>query len=458
MDFATALWLSERLFWLSPGERGRSRRAAANALSLKDFLMDAFCRLAGCLALAAVWLSGAARGDWPQWGGPARDFSVAPVRLADAWPAEGPRERWRRTLGPGHSAILVEGDRLYTMLRRGEQDVIVALQAADGATVWEAAYDAPPKPGMQLDFGPGPHSTPLIADDAVVTLSGTALLNAFDKQTGKLRWSHDLMGEFGASHLGRGYGASPLRHQDLVIVNAGGQSSGVMAFRISDGQMVWQTPALRTGHSSPILATIAGVTQVIVAAGTERIGLAAADGAILWRVQADQQFNGCISTPVFLPPDRVLFSAAYGGGSHLIAIRKTADGFAAQEAWHHRKLKAHHGNLARVGEMLVASSGDFGPALLMGMRWADGEVLWRKRGLAKANLLSADGKLILLDEQGYLVLARANAEGFEELARCKPLEEKAWTAPTLVGATLYLRDNSHICALDLSPAGSASGG
>ena len=53
--------------------------------------------------------------DWPQWGGPNRDFTVTAPRLADAWPAGGPKRLWTRPLGAGHSSIVADGDRLYTM-------------------------------------------------------------------------------------------------------------------------------------------------------------------------------------------------------------------------------------------------------------------------------------------------------------------------------------------------------
>jgi hypothetical protein len=53
--------------------------------------------------------------NWLQWGGPRRNFMVESPTLASSWPATGPKRVWERTIGEGHSAIVVEGDRLYTM-------------------------------------------------------------------------------------------------------------------------------------------------------------------------------------------------------------------------------------------------------------------------------------------------------------------------------------------------------
>src|SRR5437899_9250736 len=59
----------------------------------------------------------AAESDWTQWGGPHRNFISDSKGLASTWPPGGPRKLWARALGEGHSSILVDGDRLYTMYR-----------------------------------------------------------------------------------------------------------------------------------------------------------------------------------------------------------------------------------------------------------------------------------------------------------------------------------------------------
>jgi len=112
-------------------------------------------------------------------------------------------------------------------------------------------------------------------------------------------------------------------------------------------------------------------------------------------------------------------------------------------------MRIHHANAVRIGDYLYGSSGDFGPAFFMGVNIKTGEMAWRERGLAKATCLLADGKLILLDEDGKLVLAKATPEKFTILSQCEVAKRTAWAAPTLVGKTLYLRDRATITALDL---------
>src|SRR5881409_10554 len=77
--------------------------------------------------------------DWLQWGGAGRNFMPDAAGLAASWPSGGPKKLWTRALGEGHSSILVEGGRIYTMyrplgmlsvVRRSAEEVVTALDAA----------------------------------------------------------------------------------------------------------------------------------------------------------------------------------------------------------------------------------------------------------------------------------------------------------------------------------------
>src|SRR5438132_8345578 len=177
-------------------------------------------------------LAQGARAGWPQWGGPTRNFHVE-AASAHRRPGSGPRQRWRRPLGEGYSSILVEGDALVTMYRRGDEEVIVALEAATGATRWEHASRAPLTHNGYFDVwlnaaGPGPYATPLIADDLVFAVGVTGQFHAVDLRTGAFRWSHDLVASFDLGEY-NAFPASPLAYAGNVIVPLGGSRRGVAA-------------------------------------------------------------------------------------------------------------------------------------------------------------------------------------------------------------------------------------
>ncbi|HEU4794317.1 MAG TPA: hypothetical protein VFT02_01725, partial [Pyrinomonadaceae bacterium] len=62
----------------------------------------------------------------------------------------------------------------------------------------------------------------------------------------------------------------------------------------------------------------------------------------------------------------------------------------------------------------------------------------------------ADGKFIMLDEDGNLALATATPEGLKVISKASIMKNLAWTVPTLAGTKLYLRDRRTIAAYDLS--------
>ena len=395
--------------------------------------------------------------QWTQWGGPQRDFSCDATGLADKWPEGGPTTIWSREIGPGHSSILVEDDTLYTMCRRGEKDAVLALSAATGETIWETRYDAPTKPDMQLDFGAGPHSTSLIVGDRIFTVGAMVHFHCLNKKTGEILWSHDLMEEMGSSHLGRGYGASPIAYKNMVILNVGPPrgkpGAGLAAFRQDTGELVWKCESFGGGYSSPILVEFNGEDHLIVALGADRAGLDPATGEVRWQIKVDSQSYGLMAMPLWIEPDRLFLSAGYGGGSRLFKIGIKDGEYVPEELWYYRKMQVVHGTMARVGDFIYGSShGSFGPAFLIALDLRTGRPAWRKRGFTKANVLHADGKLIILDEEGTLALATATPEGLEVHSQAKVLERLSWTTPTLVGSRLYLRDHRTIKCLEIGRA------
>jgi len=147
--------------------------------------------------------------------------------------------------------------------------------------------------------------------------------------------------------------------------------------------------------------------------------------------------------------DLLFCASAYDSGARAIRLRRDNSQTRPEELWYNRKMRMHHGNAVLVGDTVYGSSGDFGPAFFAALDIQTGEMAWRERGFRKATCVYGDGKLIILDEDGTLALAKATPTGLTVLSQCKVAERCAWTTPTLVGQTLYVRDRHHILALDL---------
>ena len=118
------------------------------------------------------------------------------------------------------------------------------------------------------------------------------------------------------------------------------------------------------------------------------------------------------------------------------------------ELWSDHHLELHIGTVIQRDGYVYFSRGYNGPVLMTAVELKSGKIMWQERGFAKAQLLWADGKLILADQDGTLALCRATPQKFEVLAKASVLQSIAWTPPTLVGTRLYLRDRKTVAAYD----------
>ncbi len=398
------------------------------------------------VGLSAGLVSSAAA-QWEQWGGPARDFVVDAGSLSTSWPAEGPKQVWTRSLAGGYSCVLAHGGRLYTMARDGEEEQVLALNPETGETIWEHRYPAPIPEGAQLRFGKGPNATPLIMKDQIVTVGFGGHLACLSLKDGKPRWSRELVTEMKGNAQVFGYSSSPLAYKDKVIVAVGGAGQTLVALNMSDGSVAWSAQDFDNSYSSPILIEVDGQQQVVNFCASHVIGVSPEDGSLLWSHPHENQWKTNIVTPIW--HGGILYISSGGeAGSRGLKLTRSGGKTEVEELWFTDKMKIGHTNVVRVGDNVFGSSGDRA-MFLTSIDLKSGEIGFKERGFAKANLLAADGKLIILDEDGMLALARSSGDKLEVLCQAQVLKNKAWTVPTLIGTRLFVRDTETLAALDL---------
>jgi outer membrane protein assembly factor BamB len=411
--------------------------------------------LGGAIVIGAAAMAAAPPDDnWRLWGGPQRDFIAAgrsQPPSAQKWLATPPKKLWERPLGDGYSAIAVEDGVLYTAYRHDARDVVIALDAATGKTLWEHGYDAPFKNAYAERVGPGPYAMPQVVGDRLVTASGVGQIHSLEKRTGRPVWSWDLYKNAAGNPLEFGYSSHPLPYKDSLIVVAGGRKSGVLRLRQTDGTAVWQKLKLQNAHSSPLLIDVDGQQQVAILLADEIVGIDPESGDLLWRHPHKTQNGLAISTPVWAPGNLLFLSTAYEGGARVLKLTRSGNATTVQELWHNPRVQLHFGSAIRHGDHVYVSSGQ-SVGLLTGVHLPTGRVTWQVRDFVKAQLLSDSGRLIILDEDGNLGLGLASPERFQALAKWPILKSLAWTPPTLAGNRLYLRDRRVIMALDFGSA------
>src|SRR5262249_43177339 len=334
--------------------------------------------------------------DWLQWGGPRRDFVTPSTGLPNLWPANGPIKLWSRTLGDGYSGIAVEGTTLYTAYRRGSQDVVTALDARTGKTLWEYVCEAAFKNSYSEAVGPGPYAMPQVIGDRLVMASGIGQIHSLDKKTGRPVWSHDLYREFGGTRLEFGYSCHALPYKDSLILLAGGRDAAALALRQSGGAVLWKGMNFRNAHFSPWLVGVVGKPESRPLVVPQVIGFSPDNGQLLWQHSHPTENGLAISTPIWAPGNLLFISSAYNGGSRVLELRQSGGITTVKELWRNQRLQSHFGTVIRHGDYVYLSSGHNGPAFMTCVNLRSGKVAWQQRGFAKAQLVGADDKLILL--------------------------------------------------------------
>jgi outer membrane protein assembly factor BamB len=389
-------------------------------------------------------------GNWREWGGPQRDFLTTSAGLfkagSEKWMPNPPKKLWGRPLGDGYSAIAVEDNALYTAYRRDANDVVTALDASSGKTLWEFAYSAPFR-NAYAEAGAGPFAMPQVIGDRVVTASGIGQIYSLDKRTGKPVWSLDLYNGFGADRLGFGYSSHALPYKDSLILAAGGKTHGVVKVRQNDGGVVWSAHRLGNAHSSPLLINVDGQPQVALLLAQEIVGIDPELGNLLWRHPHPTEHGLAVSTPVWADGNLLFLSTAYGGGARALKLTRVGNKTEVRELWHNPRVQSHFGTVIRQGGYVYLSSGQ-SAALITAVELQTGRIAWQVRDFVKAQLLYADGRLVILDEDGNLGVGMASPERFQALAKWPILSSLAWSPPTLVCNRLYVRDRKVIMALE----------
>jgi outer membrane protein assembly factor BamB len=126
--------------------------------------------------------------EWPQFRGPNRDGGVPAFTEPQSWPNQLTR-KWTVNVGEGYATPLIVGDRVYMFARQGTNEVMQALDANTGKSLWQTRYAAPVTMNpAAVSHGPGPKSTPAFASGRLYTLGMGGIVTAFDAASGKQLW------------------------------------------------------------------------------------------------------------------------------------------------------------------------------------------------------------------------------------------------------------------------------
>ena len=224
--------------------------------------------------------------DWPQFRGPNHD-GVATDHINPQWSGAVTTPLWLVPVPNSLCGFVVGGGRAFTQVTRNtirvDKEVCVALSIADGSELWATVMEDANYPDGFVGYDDGPRTTPSFDSGSVFVLTSYLKLYRLNATNGAVIWQKDLVALYGGTVIRYQNAASPLIEGGLIYLNANCASSSLMALRTSDGSVAWRSQNEALTHSTPVLATLQGVRQVIFATGSGLVSLNPLTGAKLWR-------------------------------------------------------------------------------------------------------------------------------------------------------------------------------
>ncbi|PYJ07523.1 MAG: alcohol dehydrogenase [Verrucomicrobia bacterium] len=417
-------------------------------------------RAMALLTFCALCPAGAA--DWPQFRGPNHDGTTA-EKILRAWPKEGPHQLWKVPLKDGFSSITASRGRAFTLVRRAsegvDREVCVALDADTGKEVWAvplgvAKYDGGGDSGTSDNKGgDGPRSTPSLDGDRVYAFSSRLVLYCLEAASGKEIWKKDLVAENAGRNISWQNAASPLIDGDLVFVAGGGPGQALLGINKQDGHVVWKGQDDLMTHSTPTVATIHGVRQVIFFTQPGLVSVEAQTGAVLWR-QPFRYTTSTAMTPI-VAGDIVYCSAGYGVGSGAYRVSKSGGAFSVKELWFQpaNVFNNHWSTPVCKDGYLYGLFGfkEFGRCPMKCVELASGKVMWSESGFGPGGTILVDGQALVLGDAGQLALVEATPKAYTEIARSQVLGGKCWSTPSVSEGRIYARSTKEGVCLEVKP-------
>jgi outer membrane protein assembly factor BamB len=420
-----------------------------------------------------------ATSQWPESRGPRRDGTSTERNLPSSWSPSGDNLAWTLPLG-SRSAPVVHGNRLYVQTTTtGDvaetQERLVAVDVNAGRILWEKRIsqylsDVP----QHRAAWSSPAVDPATGNIIIFTVSAELLAFSPD---GRELWKRSMPEEYGAITTHGGRTTSPIIDGNLVILNTllqgwgdlGRPGNRYFAFDKMTGQTVWvSAPQQRhydTNYSSPIVATIDGIRQMIVG-GTDGAfyGLQINTGTPIWRMEISKRaiLNSAVlsgTTLYFTHGEENLDTTEMGmvaavdlagkrGDIPLSALKWRVTGFLPTFS-----SPVLHGN-----QMIVVDNG----AIVAGFDQATGKELWKRTlgTLQKGSPVVADDKLFIGTENGKFYILRPSSTGVEvldeDMLGVAGEPEVIVATPIVAGGRIYVTSMEKMYAIGPRAAASAA--
>jgi outer membrane protein assembly factor BamB len=382
---------------------------------------------------------------WPGWLGPERNGWVDGFQPPAEWPNKL-MKGWQVEVGVGFSSPLVADGFVYQHARQGGEEVVWCLSLESGDVKWRSSYSVAFKasPGGER-YGPGPKSSPVLADGRLFTMSITGDLRAWDTKTGKRLWQSDYGSRFQPNRPNWGVATSPIVDEDRVIAHFGNDDNGALiALDVASGEEIWSQGEDGPSYSSPLVVEIHGVRQVIDWNHRALVAVESESGRFLWEfpfphIGSDQN----MPTPVF-HQGKVLLGGE-NRAIHCLAPEVEDGKWSVHERWYQKEVALNMSTAVVNGDLLFGFS-HYNKGQFFCLNLKSGEVLWTGPGRTGDNVmfLSIPGYIVALISDGRLQIMRASGDRLERVVSYRVADNDTYAPPVLLDNGFLVKDHSTV--------------
>jgi len=393
--------------------------------------------------------------DWPQWRGPIRTGHAAPDGPVLNGLAKELALVWKKAAGGGHSSPVLAGNRLVYLDENGSREIAHCLDATTGQELWQMDY----ADVFQDEWGAGPRATPIIDGDRLYVQACNGEFRCLNLADGKPVWGTNFEKDFAVKFLGskanegtatrRGNNGSGVIDGNRLVLPVGSTAgASLVCFDKRTGAVLWKSGRDEAAYSSPMIATLAGVRQVVAFTAEALLGADLATGRILWRVPLHTNAKRHAASPVIFG-DRVVVNS-HTLGLLAFQVEKEGDGQKATPAWANKDLKINLATPVLVGGYLYCQGANRDYVCVDA---ATGQLKWAQTGfgLGKkdyASSIALGEQVLVFTEDGQAVLLAANPAKYTELGRLQVCGN-TWSFPAYANGRLYARDARQLVCVDL---------
>jgi outer membrane protein assembly factor BamB len=373
--------------------------------------------------------------DWPRWRGPNGDGISNETDWDPDALADGPRILWKVDVGWGHSNVAIKDNRLYIIGRKGNEIGVLCINAETGEEKWHYPFERFSEP----------QSTPTIDGKYVYALRKIGILYCLKTKNGKLYWQKDLVKDLNSPRAAYGYAGSPIVEGDLVIVNA--KTSGI-ALNKKTGKKIWEgdvhTDSSGDYFATPVIYDHDGKRYTLLFSDSGLFSVDVHTGKKAWFYEWTKEGSPNVVDPVVFDNKVFISSSETNSQGVLLDIK----GNKPRVLWQNENMNNHISTSVYIDGYLYGIVGAYFPSTRdCTFRCIDvktGEVMWEQE-MGGASLMAADGKLIILEENGILHIAEATPSSYKKISsriihENEEMPPKYWTPPVLYKGKIYCRN------------------